>query len=323
MYYFAVQSASRFLTSHKNLMRLKADLTLFLIAVIWGSAFVAQRLAGQLGSVYLFNGVRYILAGLVVLPFAWQALRGLNQTGGIENPTHMPADQYKWMFIAGLLLFIAAAFQQAGMQFTTAGNAGFITSLYVVLVPLVLFFGWRERPHWLSIIAVGMAGVGAYLLSTGGRFEVQKGDALELAGALFWALHVVVLGKFASRFEPMSFSVGQLLVCGILNLTLGLFVEPPVFSWTWAGAAVYTAVLSLGLCYTLQVWAQRHTPPADAALILSLESVFAVLAGWLALNERLNGVQIFGCLLIFFAVGLSQLKSYSSTIDREHLVEGR
>ncbi|MEW6285537.1 MAG: DMT family transporter [Chloroflexota bacterium] len=293
-------------------MRLKADLTLLFIAVIWGTAFVAQRLAGQLGSVYLFNGVRYTLAGLVVIPFVRRA-----------DASPYPREQFKWMFIAGFLLFIAAALQQAGMQFTTAGNAGFITSLYVVLVPLVLFAGWRERPHWLSVVAVGLAGAGAYLLSTGGRFEVQRGDALELAGALFWAFHVVVLGKFASRFEPMSFSVGQLLVCGLLNLTLGFFIEPPVFSWTWAGAAVYTAVLSLGLCYTLQVWAQRHTPPSDAALILSLESVFAVLAGWLILNERLTFIQVFGCLLIFVAVGLSQVKNYSGTIDRNHLVEGR
>ncbi len=292
-------------------MRLKADLTLFFIAIIWGSAFVAQRIAGQMGSVYLFNGVRYILAGLVVFPF-------------VRLKTSMPREQFKWMFIAGFLLFVAAALQQAGMQFTTAGNAGFITSLYVVFVPFVVLFGWREKPHWMSVVAVGMAVVGAYLLSTGGKgLEVQRGDALELVGALFWALHVVVLGKFASRFEPMSFSVGQLLVCGLLNLTLGLFVEQPVFSWSLAGAAVYTAVMSLGLCYTLQVWAQRHTPPSDAALILSLESVFAVLAGWLLLNELLTGIQVLGCLLIFLAVGLSQVKGYSGTIDRDHLVEGR
>lgn len=305
-------------------MRLKADLTLFIIAIIWGSAFVAQRVAGQLGSVYLFNGARYILAGLVVLPFALNVRRIATQRDASHNPHHeLSREQYKWMFAAGFLLFVAAAFQQAGMLHTTAGNAGFITSLYVVLVPIVLFFGWREHPHWLSIVAVGMAGAGAYLLSTGGEFEVQRGDALELAGALFWALHVVVLGKFASRFEPMSFSVGQLLVCGFLNLVLGIFVEQPVFTWGLAGAAVYTAVMSLGLCYTLQVWAQRHTPPADAALILSLESVFAVLAGWLLLDEFLTPIQIGGCVIIFLAVGLSQLKSYSGTIDRNHLVEGR
>jgi drug/metabolite transporter (DMT)-like permease len=299
-------------------MRLKADLTLFIIAIIWGSAFVAQRVAGQMGSVYLFNGARYILAGLVVLPFALRVRR-------IGNPPHkIRREQYKWMFIAGVLLFVGAGLQQAGLQYTTAGNAGFITSLYVVLVPMVLFFGWREKPHWLAIIAVALAGIGAFLLSTGGRFEVRAGDALELLGALFWGLHVSVLGKFASSFEAMPFSIGQLLVCGILNLVLGVFMEQPVFTWSLAGAAVYTAVFSLGLCYTLQVWAQRHTPPADAALILGLESVFAVLAGWLLLKETLTGIQIFGCMLIFAAVGLSQVKIWNSgKIDQSHLVEGR
>lgn len=300
-------------------MRLKADLTLFVIAIIWGTAFVAQRVAGQLGSVYFFNGARYILAGLVVLPFAWHVRR-------IANPPYkIHPKQYQWMSIAGVLLFIAAALQQAGLKYTTAGNAGFITSLYVVLVPIVLFFGWKETPHWLAIIAVALAGVGAFLLSTGGRFEVRVGDALELAGALFWALHVALLGKFASRFESMSFSVGQLLVCGMLNLLLGIFIEQPVFTWSLVGAVAYTAVFSLGLCYTLQVWAQRHTPPADAALLLGLESVFAVLAGWLLLNELLTGVQILGCVLIFFAVGLSQVKNWNlrGTIDQSHLVEGR
>ena len=295
-------------------MRLKADITLFIISIIWGSAFVAQRVAGQLGSVYLFNGARYILAGLVVLPFV-----------GRNSISSNAREQYKWMFIAGFLLFLAAAFQQAGMLYTTAGNAGFITSLYVVLVPFVVLIGWKEKPHWLSVVAVGLAGAGAYLLSTGGQFEVQRGDALELVGALFWALHVVVLGKFVSKFEPMSFSVGQLLVCGVLNLIVGLYIEQPIFTWPLAGAAVYTAVMSLGLCYTLQVWAQRHTPPSDAALLLSLESVFAVLAGWLLLDERLVGLQYVGCVLIFVAVALSQVKEWTqrSTMDIDHLVEGR
>lgn len=299
-------------------MRLKADLALFVISIIWGSAFVAQRIAGQLGSVYLFNGTRYILAGLVVLPFALHVGRTASP------PLVMPREQYKWMSIAGILLFVAAALQQAGILHTTAGNAGFITALYVVLVPIVLFFGWRETPHWLAMVAVALAGLGAFLLSTAGRFEVRAGDALELAGALFWALHVTVLGKFASRFEAMSFSVGQLLICGILNLFLGAFIERPVFTWPLAGAIAYTAVFALGLCYTLQVWAQRHTPPPDAALILSLESVFAVLAGWLLLHEVLTGIQILGCMLIFLAVGLSQVRSWNSgKIDPLHLLEGQ
>jgi len=302
-------------------MRLKADITLFVIAMIWGSAFVAQRVAAQLESVYLFNGTRYILAGLVVLPFV-----------GRKNISSIAREQYKWMFIAGFLLFLAAALQQVGILYTTAGNAGFITSLYVVLVPIVVFIGWKEKPHWLSVLAVGVAGMGAYFLSFGGGpvlsvvkgFHVQIGDALELVGAAFWALHVVTIGKFASRFESMSFSVGQLLICGVLNLLVGLFVEQAVFTLPLAGAIVYTAVMSLGICYTLQVWAQKHSPPADAALILSLESVFAVLAGWLLLDERLTGIQVFGCILIFFSVGLSQFRAHiSSTIEPDHLVEGR
>lgn len=300
-------------------MRLKADITLLVVSIIWGSAFVAQRVAGQMGSVYLFNGARYLLAALVVLPLALRVKRK-------DKPSWtMSRDQYKWMIVAGFLLFLGSAFQQAGMVYTTAGNAGFITSLYVVLVPIALFFVWGEKPHWMSIAAVGLAGVGAFLLSTGGRFEVKAGDALELLGALFWTFHVIVLGKFASKFEALSFSVGQLFVCAILNLGVGIFAEPMMsFNWPLMFAIAYTALFSLGLCYTLQVWAQRHTPPADAALILSLESVFAVISGWLILNERLVLIQIFGCVLIFIAVVLSQFKEWNSgTIDHDHLVEGR
>ena len=141
-------------------MRLKADLTLLLVSVIWGSAFVAQRVAGQMGSVYLFNGVRYVLAGLVVLPVALSVNRSSKSVNKISN------DQYKWMLVAGFLLFVGSALQQAGMVYTTAGNAGFITGLYVVLVPFALFAFWSERPHWLSIVAVVLAGTGAFLLST-------------------------------------------------------------------------------------------------------------------------------------------------------------
>lgn len=295
-------------------MRLKADLTLLVVSIIWGSAFVAQRVAGQQGSVYLFNGARYVLAALVVIPFVKRV-----------NLTSMPRDQYKWMFIAGFFLFAGSALQQAGMVYTTAGNAGFITALYVVLVPFALFFFWREKPHWMSVVAVVFAGVGAFLLSTGGRFEVQKGDALEVVGALFWTFHVIIIGKFAAKFEAMSFSVGQLLVCGVLNLGVGLVSESMMtFNWQLAFAIGYTAFFSLGLCYTLQVWAQQHTPPADAALILSLESVFAVLSGWLLLDERLAVIQIFGAVLIFIAVVLSQFKEWTSgKIDHDHLIEGR
>src|SRR6266508_6620377 len=112
------------------------------------------------------------------------------------------------MFVAGFILFMGSALQQLGLLYTTAGNAGFITSLYVVLVPVVLFLIWRERLHWLVLVAVALAGVGAFLLSTAGSFEIRAGDSLELFGGLFWTFHVIVLGKYAARFESMSFSVG-------------------------------------------------------------------------------------------------------------------
>ena len=301
-------------------MRLKADLTLLFVSMIWGSAFVAQRVAAQMGSVYFFNGLRYLVAAVVVLPFALRSSQVLRRTDTISR------QQYQWMFVAGFVLFAGSATQQLGVVYTTAGNAGFITGLYVVLVPVLLFVGWHEKVHWISIVAVALAGVGAFFLSTGGRFELRAGDAIELLGALFWTLHVIVVGKYASRFEAISFSVGQLIVCGLLNLGIGLWTEKSIpISGPLLGAIAYTAIFALGLCYTLQIWAQRHTPPADAALILSLESVFAVLSGWWLLNERLVAIQIFGCILIFVAVLLSQFNVWNlqGKIDEAHLVEGR
>jgi drug/metabolite transporter (DMT)-like permease len=275
-------------------MRLKADLTLLLVSVLWGSAFVFQRVVGEQGGVYYFNGMRFLLGAVILLPFLWKK-------------REISREQWLWMGVAGAILFSAAALQQAGLQYTTAGNAGFITSLSVVIVPFVLLVGWRERPRWMALAAVAMAGAGAYLLSTAGSFEVRKGDALELAGALFWSLHFVILGKFAVRFPPVQFAAGQFLIAGLLNFLAGVFLEQPLFNGAFVGAVFYTAVFSVGIGYTLQVWAQRYTPPSDAAIILSLEAVFAVLTGWLFLSERLSLLQLIGCAFILGGVLLTQL----------------
>jgi drug/metabolite transporter (DMT)-like permease len=279
-------------------MRLKADLTLFVVAVLWGSAFAAQRVAAQLGSVYFFNGVRFLLAALILLPFVGRA--------------RVKPQQWLWMSAAGAILFVASALQQAGLVTTTAGNAGFITAMYVVLVPFVLWVGWAERPTWLALLAVALAAGGAYLLSTAGRFGILPGDLLEAAAALFWALHVVVVGKYASRFNSIAFSAGQLLIGGSLNLVASVAAERPGLPLPLpiVFAIAYTAVVSLGLGYTLQIWGQRHTPPTDAAIILSLESVFAAAAGWLVLSEGLVPIQALGCLLILSAVMLSQVRRW-------------
>lgn len=284
-------------------MRLKADFTLLFVAIIWGTAFVAQAFAGRVGSVYFFNGLRFLLAALIVLPFALRA--GWSQ----PLPWMRGSKEGLWMVAAGLVLFSAAALQQLGLLQTTAGHAGFITSLYVVFVPLFLFIFWHEKPHWLNILAIFLAALGAFLLSTGGKSLVpQSGDVIELMGAFLWTLHVILLGKVASRYEPLAFSVGQFVVCGMLNLAMGFLVEKPTSAELEAliFPILYTALFSVGLGYTLQVWAQRYTPPSDAALILSLESVFAALSGWAILDEMLSLLQIAGCALIFSAVLLSQ-----------------
>ena len=230
------------------------------------------------------------------------------------------------MFAAGAILFIATALQQVGLLYTKVANASFLTSLYAVFTPFLLWIGFRERPHRVDLVAVAMAGFGAFLLSTSGRFEVQQGDSLELLGSLFWALHFVVLGKYASRFESISFASGHFIISGFVNFVIGLFVEDlSIFSaLPLLGAILYRATLSIGIGYTLQVWGQKHTPPTDAALILSLEGVFAVIAAWLLLSQSLLPTQVIGCVIIFCAVLISQFKEWTSgKIDHDHLVEGR
>jgi drug/metabolite transporter (DMT)-like permease len=302
-------------------MRLKADLLLFMVAVIWGTGFITQGIAAQYHIAYLFNGASFMLASLILIPF-------------IPKPIRITKEQWKWIFAAGVILFGATALQQVGIFYTKVANAGFLTSLYVVFTPFLLWLGFKEKPHWVDMVAVFLAGAGAFFLSTAGRpvlsyiegFTVQNGDALEMVGSVFWALHFVVLGKFAAKYESISFAAGHFFISGFLNFVVGLFVER--LGWVMPaavlGAILYRATLSIGIGYTLQVWGQKHTPPTDAALILGLEAVFAVIAGWIALKQTLLPIQIFGCAVIFIAVLISQFKEWTSgTIDHDHLVEGR
>jgi drug/metabolite transporter (DMT)-like permease len=254
-------------------MRLKANLTLFAVAIVWGTGFIAQGIAGQYHVAYLFNGASFLLASFILIPFI---PRGIKISGG----------QWKWMLFAGVVLFIATALQQVGLLYTKVANAGFLTSLYAVFTPFLLWLGFRERPHWIDLVAVIAATIGVYFLSTAGKgFEFQIGDSLELIGAIFWGLHFVILGKYASRFEPISFASGHFFVTGLLNFLMGMAFESlgQLTPLPLIGAIVYRATLSIGIGYTLQVWGQNHTPPTDAALILGLEAVFAAVAAWLVL----------------------------------------
>jgi drug/metabolite transporter (DMT)-like permease len=245
----------------------------------------------------LFNGLRFAVSLVVLLPLARFHLR-------VERRL-LPA-----VGLAGALLFAASSLQQAGLSFTTAGNAGFITSLYVVIVPMVMVVGLRQRVGWVTWAAAMIATLGAMLLSTGGELKLNPGDVLELAGAVMWALHVVLVGWLARRVDVLSFVFGQNLVSAVLNLGAAAIFDratlPGLVDAGWA--VLYTGIFSIGFGFALQAAGQKHAPASDAALILSLEGVFAAVFGYLILAERLSALQLVGCGLILAAILWVQLR---------------
>ncbi len=282
--------------------RLNADLLMVLVALVWGVAFVAQRAAAPWVGPITFTGTRFVIGAVLLLPL------GLRRWS-------MPAPMRPWVVAAGVVLGAASWLQQAGLRYTTAANAGFITGLYVVLVPVVLALGWRQAVPMRVWGAACLAVLGTALLSLTEQLQLSPGDGLELLGALLWAVHVVLVGRIVARVEVVSFAIGQYAVNGVLSLVLGLVLEGwPTVGWTpaaWRDVAWgvgYTAVFSTAIAYTLQGVAQRHAPPSDAALILSLEAVFAALSGHLILGEQLSVRQLIGCLVIFGAIVLSQVR---------------
>lgn len=279
-------------------MRIKADLLLLLVTVLWGTAFVAMRIAAGHGTVFYLNGFRFLLGGILLLPFV--------KFKGAFRRTN-----FAYVGFAGLALFIGVAFQQAGLATTTAGNGGFITSLYVVIVPILMWALWRERPSPLLVLGLLLAIAGGFLLSTDGSFKINPGDLFVFIGSFFWAAHVVVVGRGQGHIEPLPFAFGQFLVCGILNLLSGAILEHPTQEEMLyvLPAILYTAVFSIAIGFTFQVIAQKHTPPTDAALILSLEAVFAAIFGWMILHELLLPLQIAGCGMILLAVILVQFRN--------------
>lgn len=252
---------------------------------------------------FSFNAVRFALGAAVLAP-----LLVLNHRSGAPP---RPGDRrllYAGGGVAGLVLFVGMSLQQSGLQWTTAGNAGFITGLYVVMVPILgLAIGHRAGwPVWTGAV---LATAGLYLLSVRRGLHMQLGDLLVLLGALSWAFHVHVIGHFSSRLSALRLAFVQFAVCSLLSLALALVTEN--IALAAVGAAwiplAYAGVLSTGVAFTLQVVGQKRTPPAAAAIIMSLEAVFAALGGWLFLSERMDGRALTGCALMLAGVLLSQL----------------
>ena len=280
----------------------RADLLLLLTAAIWGFAFVAQSAGMKHVGPFTFNGIRFALGALTLLPLLIR-----RRAEPATTPTGA-AELFRGGLLAGAVLFCGASLQQVGLLHTTAANAGFITGLYVVFVPLLGLL-WRRQIGSAGWAGTALAAAGLYLLSIRGGLRLQPGDGLELAGAVFWAVHVLVIARWSRRVPAVQLAFVQFVVCAAASLVAAIITEPIALAQIRAAALpiLYAGVLSVGVAYTLQVVAQREAPPTAAAILLSLEAVFAAIGGWWLLAERLDARSLFGCALMLAGVLTSQL----------------
>lgn len=284
---------------------LRANLLLLLAAIIWGLAFVAQRIGAQYLGSFSFNGIRFALGSLSLLPLLWFSRN--NATPCLPSGTK-PVNPIPGGILAGTVLFLGASLQQLGLVHTTAGKAAFITGLYIVIVPILGIFQKQrlQLSIWLGVI---LAAVGLYFLSVTSSFTIVPSDLLELAGAFFWALHILVIDHFSKKVAALKLCVIQFLTCAALSLATAFIWE--TITLKAIGQALipilYGGLFSVGIAYTLQVVGQKHAKPAHAAIVLSLEAVFASLGGWLILGENLGLRGYLGCVLMLAGMLLSQL----------------
>ena len=288
--------------------QLRGSLLLTLTALIWGTAFVAQTVGMDHIGPFTFNAVRTLLAGVAMIPVI--LLFDKLQKKPPMSP-QLRRDTLVGGVVCGTVLFVASSLQQAGIEAITenaSGKAGFITALYIIIVPLIgLLLG--KRPRKLVWLCVVLAIVGFYLLCVTGDFSIGFGELLVLGCAVGYSLHILVIDHFSPKADGMRMSCIQFFVSGILSAVAMFLLEEPTLSGIWAAntAILYTGIMSSGVGYTLQIVAQKDVNPTLATMIMSLESVCAVLAGWLLLHETLSAKELLGCLLVFVAVILAQL----------------
>lgn len=284
---------------------MRANLILLATALIWGFAFVAQRLGMEHLGPFTFNTIRFALGALVLLPIA------LLRERVVVGPRPSWRDRRIWSAgaVAGLILFGGASFQQAGLVYTTAGKAGFITGLYVVLVPLLGLL-WGQRTGAAAWGGVLLAAVGLYLLTVTDNWTIALGDWLVLLSAVIWTLHVHWLARISPHVPALRFALIQFVVGAALSAVVALLLETTTAAAVAAAAVpiLYAGVLSVGLAFTLQVIGQRDAHPTHAAILMSMEAVFAVAGGWLLLNETLSTRSLLGCGLMMAGMLLSQLR---------------
>lgn len=295
-------------------LEIRSTLFLLLAAFIWGVAFVAQSMGMEYVGPYTFNAARFLLGGLVLLPIAlYRRNKFLQNTKGkTEEKKKRDRTTFLGGLCCGVAIFIASTFQQLGMQYTSVGKAGFITALYIVIVPFFgLFLGKKVAPVlWLG---AAIATVGFYLLCITEGFSLNKGDLLVFLCAVSFSFHILIVDHFAPKTDGVALSCLQFLFSGVVSSVLALWKEEFSFVSLQQAAMpiAYAGIMSCGVAYTFQILGQANVKPSIASLILSLEAVISVLAGWLILGEVLTLRQLLGCGLVFFAVLMAQLPNFS------------
>ena len=291
--------------------KMKANILLFIAAFIWGTAFVAQKSGGAIGS-FTFNGIRTFIGGLVLLPLVLKNHTDKSQP--IFNKHELIGG-----IVCGFFLFVAASLQQFGLAYTTAGKAAFITTLYVVFCPILSLIVHKKKTRPLVWLCVVLDVIGLYLLCmTDASFSIQIGDTLVILCAIAFAGQMVAVDNYVVSIDGIKLSCIQFLFSGLLGIICMFIFESPVslsnIMTAWF-PILYAGVISCGIAYTFQVLGQKEATPTIAALILCLESVFGVLAGVVLLGESMTTREIFGCIIMFAAVVISNLPEKTQATD--------
>ena len=300
-------------------------LLLLLAALIWGVAFVAQSVGMDYMGPFTFNGARFLMGSAVLVPVILFRRKRADPAGGGQARTDRSGAKENAGKAAlmggvccGLALCPAALFQQFGILYTTVGKAGFITTLYIILVPLAGIF-MKKTPSSRIWMGAALAAFGFYLLCIKEGFSLSRGDALVFIGSVLFTVHILVIDHFSPKADGVELSCIQFLTAGVISSVLAFGFEKPELSALAEGIIplAYAGILSSGVAYTLQVIGQRDTDPAVASLLLSMESVFSVLAGWMLLGQALSARELMGCALVFGAVILVQLPTGKRRLDKK------
>ena len=287
----------------KRGLYMRGNLILLFVAMIWGAAFVAQKTGMDYVGAFTFNGVRFALGAISLIPLIYF----FAEDKSVEEKKIENIKVTKIGFFAGFVMFCAISLQQIGLIYTTAGKTAFITCLYIVLVPLIGVF-FRNKLKINTILGVALAVLGLYFLCVKENLSIAYGDLLVLVCSLFWAIHILLIDKFAKKIDSVKLACCQFLFCSLFSMIVAILFENVSISSILSGAVpiLYGGLASVGIAYTLQIVGQKYTSPANAAMIMSTETIFGVLAGFLFLNETLGNREIVGCVLMMVAIIIAQ-----------------